>query len=343
MPTPFKIKESVNLQTLNTFGFKVHARYFAEVTSTEQLQALLQDSWAQRTRKLVLGCGSNILFTHDFDGLVIKMNIQGMQISRRSEHQVWMRAGAGVLWHDLVQYSLSLGLGGLENLSLIPGTVGAAPIQNIGAYGAEIKDVIDHLEALDMRTSECHVFTHEECAFGYRNSVFKNPANRDQYVIVHVTLKLSKTPSVNASYAGIQNTLNEMGITKPTIHDVSNAVVKIRQSKIPDPSVIGSAGSFFKNPLTSTERFESLRERYAEIIGYPKPNNMVLVPAGWLIEQCGWKGKKVGGVGVHENHALVLVNYGTGNGQKLYKLSLDISKSVNDYFGIELTPEVIII
>lgn len=339
------VQENVSLKPYNTFHIDARAKLFAEINSVDVLRQILKHPQYAQMPKLILGGGSNLLFTQDFDGLVLKINILGIEVIREDEENTWIKAGAGVNWHELVMHCITLGYGGIENLSLIPGTVGAAPMQNIGAYGVEIKDTFDSLEALHIQTGEMRIFHNQECQFGYRESIFKTSL-KGQYIITSVMLKLSKYPVVNISYGAIEETLAQMqsGNNKaPGIKEVSEAVINIRQSKLPDPKVIGNAGSFFKNPVISFCQYEQLKQEYEKIPAYELPDHTVKIPAGWLIEKAGWKGKRVGPVGVHDKQALVLVNYGGGNGENIKALALQIQDSVHEKFGIELIPEVNII
>lgn len=335
-----QIQKNVSLKPFNTFGIQAKAAYFCEINSAAALTTFLQENkTAHHSPLLILGGGSNLLFTKDFPGIVLKNNIGGIQVVKEDENNVWIRAGGGENWHAFVLHCINLGYGGIENLSLIPGTMGAAPMQNIGAYGVEIKDVFEQLEAIAIESGELHYFNNADCQFGYRESVFKN-IYKDQFIITAVTLKLSRHPVINTSYGAIEQTLQSWNITVPTIRDVSNAVIHIRQSKLPNPADIGNAGSFFKNPVVSRAIFDNLKAEYPEIPGYEVSEQEMKVPAGWLIEQCGWKGKRFGEVGVHKNQALVLVNYGNANGEAVKELAYKISASVAERFGIELTPEV---
>ncbi|TGE28311.1 UDP-N-acetylmuramate dehydrogenase [Hymenobacter metallicola] len=335
------LEHHVSLLPFNTFGIDAQARLFARFRSVEELRALLALPEVQQAEKLVLGGGSNLLFTQDFDGVVLKNEITGLEIIAQDEAQdtALVRAGAGESWHGLVQYALSQNLSGIENLSLIPGTVGAAPLQNIGAYGAELKDTFDHLEAVEISTGQLRTFTHEQCGFGYRESVFKGPL-RNQYIVTGVVLQLRRKHQINVSYGAISTTLADMGIeADPTPHDVSEAVIQIRRSKLPDPAQIGNAGSFFKNPEISQAKYDELKSQYADLPGYPVPGG-VKVPAAWLIEQCGWKGRRFGAHGVHDRQALVLVNHGGAQGGAIRDLAQEIIASVREKFGVELHPEV---
>ncbi len=333
------IEENVSLKPYNTFGMEVSARYFTEITEAGQLISLLKDPPRASGKKLYLGGGSNILLLKDFDGLVIKISIKGIRVTEETTDHIILQAGAGEVWHEFVLHCIERNLGGVENMSLIPGTVGAAPMQNIGAYGAEVKDTFHSLEALNLETLETEVFDREKCAFGYRESFFKHEG-RDKYVILNVSFKLSKKPEINIAYGAIRQTLAEMEIDYPTIRDVSNAVIRIRKSKLPDPAETGNSGSFFKNPEISREEYLKVREKHPDIPGYEVSEAIVKVPAGWLIEQAGWKGKRFGQVGVHDKQALVLVNFGGGKGSEIAELANRIQTSVSEKFGISITPEV---
>ena len=284
-----------------------------------------------------------MLLCNDYPGLLIRNAIKGLQIVHEDDDHVLLRVYSGESWHETVMYCVERNWGGIENLSLIPGTVGAAPMQNIGAYGVELEQVFDQLEALNLNTLELETFNKTQCAFGYRESVFKRQL-KGQYFIYSVTFKLSKKPIIHADYGDIQAILNEKGLSAETagIKDVSDAVIHIRQSKLPDPKVLGNSGSFFKNPQISKEHFEALKLQFPDIKGYPQ-NDGIKVPAGWLIEQCGWKGKRVGNTGSHSKQALVLVNYGGATGSEIYQLAQDIIQSVADKFSIQLEPEVNIV
>jgi UDP-N-acetylmuramate dehydrogenase len=338
-----QIEENKDLRALNTFGFKVKAKFFTTIHSKEELHELIHSDLYQREKRLILGGGSNILFKRDYDGLVIKVDLKGITVVSQTEDSLLLQAASGEVWHELVLHCVNNNWGGIENLSLIPGLVGAAPIQNIGAYGTEIKNRITQVEAIDLKTGLTKLFTNEECCFGYRESVFKN-ALREKYFISSITLTLTKkNHRLNTSYGAIHETLSSMNIEQPTIKSISDAVIAIRQSKLPDPRVIGNAGSFFKNPSITVNHYQSLQKTNTTIPSYPSANQEVKVPAGWLIEQCGWKGKKINHVGVHPKQALVLVNYGDGKGEDVFDLAVKIASSVKEKFNIELTPEVNII
>lgn len=332
------IQENISLKLLNTFGFDQTARFFTVVESKESLKSALTWAREKEVRILILGGGSNVLLTEDFEGLVIKMEMKGIELVREDENHIWVKVGAGEVWHDLVCYAIERNWAGIENLSLIPGTVGASPMQNIGAYGVEISEVFDSLEALNRLTLEMKTFSADACQFGYRKSVFKYTL-KDQYVICSVTFKLNKVPEFHVAYGAIQEVLKEKGIERLTIKAVSDAVIEIRRSKLPDPTEIGNAGSFFKNPTIPKSQFDALKSEFPEMPGYPNQDG-IKVPAGWLIEQAGWKGKRTGQVGVHAKQALVLVHYGKGKGSEVKTLSQQIEQSVREKFGIDLDAEV---
>lgn len=334
-----EIQENVSLRPYNTFGFEAKARYFVAITSSEQLQQLLRDPRWLATPKWILGGGSNVLLTQDMDALVIRIEIKGIEVADEEEDYLLLRVGAGENWHAFVLHCVEKGYGGVENLSLIPGTVGAAPMQNIGAYGVEIKDIFADLEAVETATGALRTFDAAACAFGYRESVFKTSL-KDKYIITSVTFRLRKNPVYNVSYGDIQKTLDEMGVPEHSVRAISEAVIKIRQSKLPDPAQIGNAGSFFKNPEIPKAQFEALRAKFPTLPGYPVADEKVKVPAGWLIEQAGWKGHRAGAVGVHDRQALVLVHHGGGMGQQVKELAAKVQASVAEKFGIRLTAEV---
>ncbi|HNP20070.1 MAG TPA: UDP-N-acetylmuramate dehydrogenase [Fulvivirga sp.] len=335
-----KILKNISLQPFNTFGINAKTQFYVEATNIAELQSILKLSELKNSHLLVIGGGSNILLTKDFDGFVIKNNILGKTIIEETSDYVVVKIGGGENWHGFVEYAIANNWGGVENLSLIPGTVGAAPMQNIGAYGVEIKEVFESLEAVEIATGKLKTFNSKDCQFGYRESIFKKEA-KDKYIITGVLLKLKKhSHQLNTSYGAIKDTLMEQGISNPTIKDVSKAVISIRQSKLPDPKVIGNAGSFFKNPTIDKIDFEGLRLEYSDLPGYVVSPTEVKIPAAWLIEQCGWKGERRGNIGVHTKQALVLVNYGGGDGSEIKKLSEDIQSSVAEKFGIVLSAEV---
>lgn len=334
------IHEHHSLRPFNTFGVEAKARWFATFDSVAALRDLLAE---QLPLAFMLGGGSNVLLTQNVDGLVAKNEITGFHVESEAEDAVIVAAGGGAVWHTFVQWCLAQGYGGIENLSLIPGTVGAAPIQNIGAYGVEIKDVFDHLEALELATGKIKTFRAEDCQFGYRDSVFKHQL-KGQYCILKVAFKLSKSHhQLNTSYGAIRETLAAMNIQNPDIQSISAAVIQIRSSKLPDPARLGNAGSFFKNPELSAEAFFALQNIRPDVVHFKAENGSYKVPAGWLIEQCGWKGHRVGDAGCYEKQALVLVNYGQATGSEIYALAKEIIASVEAQFGVVLKPEVNVI
>lgn len=334
-----KLIENYSLKALNTFGIDVCAKFFTEVESKEELKEIIKNPVSQNYPVLIMGGGSNILFTKDFNGLVIRNKIKGIEKTGEDTDDVYIKAGAGEVWHQFVEYCISQGYAGVENLSLIPGSVGASPMQNIGAYGIEVKEVFHELEAIDIKTGELRKFNKTECKFGYRNSVFKNEV-KNKYCIVSVTFRLHKRPVFNTTYGAIENELKAMNVSELSIAAVSQAVCNIRRSKLPDPAIIGNAGSFFKNPEIPLGQFEKLKETFPDMVGYPAGEGHIKVAAGWLIENCGWKGKTLSNFGVHKNQALVLVNYGGAKGEDIYNLSKAIQKSVADKFAIALETEV---
>lgn len=338
-----KIQEKYSLKNLNTFGVDVSAKYFAEVNDVDDLKYAIEFAKINHYEILFLGGGSNILFTQDFGGLVIKLNLKGISEEFLNENEVLVTAKAGENWHEFVQFCLSENYGGLENLSLIPGNVGTSPMQNIGAYGTEIKDTFVKCKVLNIETLEIEEFNKEECGFGYRDSIFKGEG-KGKFVILEVTFKLStKNHQIKTEYGAIKNELDKLGIENPTIQDVSRAVISIRQSKLPDPQILGNAGSFFKNPTIPLQQFTEVQNSYPQMPNYPN-GEMVKIPAGWLIEQCGWKGKQVGNVASHELQALVIVNKtGNATGKEIYDFSTMIIESVKDKFGIGLEREVNIV
>ncbi|MBA4850333.1 UDP-N-acetylmuramate dehydrogenase [Emticicia sp. BO119] len=333
------IQTNVSLKPYNTFGIDAIAKYFVEASSIEQLQEILQNPEYQGIERLILGGGSNLLLTKDFDGIVIKIAIKGIEKFEEDEQNIWLKVGAGEVWHDLVMYCVNHNYAGVENLSLIPGTVGAAPMQNIGAYGVEIKEVFESLEAIEIKTGKSRIFTKDECQFGYRESIFKHTV-KGEYIIVNVNFKLGKTPVYHVEYGAIKDTLAEKGIDQLSIKAISDAVISIRQSKLPNPAEIGNAGSFFKNPEIPKAQFDLLKEQFPAIPSYPVNEQTVKVPAGWLIEQAGWKGQRFGNIGVHAKQALVLVNFGGGKGNEIKELSQKIQDSIREKFGIQLHAEV---
>ena len=337
------IQENISLKPYNTFGVEVSAKFFAEVNSLAELKEALRFAQDEKLPLLFLGGGSNILFTQNFDGIVIKLNLKGISEKIIDENTVLVTAAAGENWHQFVQYCLDKNYGGLENLSLIPGNVGTSPMQNIGAYGTEIKDTFYRCKIFNINTLNIEEFNLEQCHFGYRDSVFKQEG-KGKYVILEVTFKLTrKDHKISVHYGAISSELEKEGIKNPTIQQVSKAVIAIRQSKLPDPKKIGNAGSFFKNPTIPLSQYEDLQKKFPEIPGYPN-GNKVKVPAGWLIEHCGWKGKQIGNVASHQFQALVLVNAtGKATGKEIFDFSTKIIDSVRDKYKLELEREVNII
>jgi UDP-N-acetylmuramate dehydrogenase len=334
-----EIKQNISLKPYNTFGIDVSTQQFVEVNNLDELKHVLS---INTNPLLILGGGSNMLFTQNFNGLVIKNNFKGISIVHENENEIVLKVGGGEVWHEFVMFCIANNYAGLENLSLIPGNVGASPMQNIGAYGVEVKDLITEVEAFHLKNQETIVFANTECEFDYRSSIFKT-AQKGNYFITAVSFKLNKNATINTSYGAIEAELKTMGITSPTIKDVSNAVINIRTSKLPDPKKIGNSGSFFKNPLVTEEVKNNILAKYPDAPNYFQPNGEYKMAAGWLIEKCGWKGKRIGDYGVHVNQALVLVNYGDAKGSDIFQLSEDIIASVNQTFGIKLEREVNII
>ena len=336
------IIENYPLLKLNTFGIDVKAKYFTSVNTINELIKLTKTNVFKDIELLVLGGGSNILFTKNFDGLVILNNIKGKEIIDQNHQSVFLKIGAGENWHELVMYCVDNGLGGIENLSLIPGNTGTAPMQNIGAYGVEIKETFVELEALEISSGKIVKFNNSDCEFGYRESVFKNKM-KNQYIILNITLELKKNPVLNINYGDVKAILESQNINNPSIKEVSNTIISIRQSKLPDPKIIGNSGSFFKNPIVSLNQLEFIKKKYPNVVNYKINENEFKIAAGWMIERAGWKGKKFNNYGVHEKQALVLVNYGLANGMEIFNLSEEIILDIKDKFGITLEREVNII
>ena len=327
---------NIDLKNFTTFGVSANAKKFATFSTEEEARNLTKNN---NEALLILGGGSNVLLTQDFNGLVLKNEIKGISIIEKNNVSIVLKVGAGEEWHNFVLHTIENGYFGIENMSLIPGSVGASPMQNIGAYGVEIKDVFEKLEALEIETGEIHTFTKEACAFGYRESVFKH-ALKGKFIITHVYFHLSLVEKISTKYGAIEQELLKNGISNPTSKDVSNAVIAIRSSKLPNPKDLGNAGSFFKNPVVPIKLYNKIRETFSDAPSYPIDENSVKVPAGWLIESAGWKGKKVGACGVHVNQALVLVNYGGASGNDILNLSTEIIENVYQKFGIVLEREV---
>ena len=336
-----EIQNQFSLKKYNTFGIEAKAKQFVAVNTVAELKTILEENKTER--KFILGGGSNMLLTKDIDALVIHIDLKGKRIIQENDDFVWVESQAGENWHEFVLWTIDQNFGGLENMSLIPGNVGTTPVQNIGAYGAEIKDSFVSCDALSIENREKKTFSKEECRFGYRESVFKNDA-KDQYVITTVVFKLTKrNHKINISYGDIKTELAKNNISNPSLKDVSNAVIAIRQSKLPDPKELGNSGSFFKNPILLKSEFEKIHQQFPEMKYYDVSETEVKVPAGWLIEQTGFKGKRFGDAGIHKNQALVLVNYGNATGQEILNVSKNIQETVFNTFGIHIEAEVNVI
>jgi len=343
-----KIEQNHNLSKLNTFGVTAKAKFFVEVKNEEDLKDLFNSVEFKNNEKLFLGGGSNILFTKDFDGIVILNKLKGIEILRENNEEVLLKAMGGELWNDFVNFAVINNYWGVENLSLIPGSVGATPVQNIGAYGVEVKDIIENVEAYDINTGEKSIFNNKECEFGYRDSVFKNKL-KGKYFISAVIFKLSKIPNLNIEYKVLKDYLEKNKIKVKSSKEISNAVAEIRKSKLPDPRILSNAGSFFKNVYVDNKKLEKLKEKYPDI-SFFEEDGRIKIPAGWLIEQCGprqggasWKGYRQGNVGVHDKQALVLVNYDGATGKEILDLANQIINSVFEKFGVKLVSEVNIV
>lgn len=341
-----QIQENFSLKPYNTFGIDVKARYFSAFSNQDELMQLL--GRFGKKKLLVLGGGSNLLLTKDFDGVVLKNEIMGVEEVHEDQDYVYVKAGAGENWHRFVQLCLERDWSGVENLSLIPGCMGAAPIQNIGAYGVELREVFWNLEALHIKEKKLYNFTESDCEFGYRDSIFKKE-QKDQFIILTVTLRLRKHPIFHTSYGALKDELLRMGKNTLTIREISQAVINIRSSKLPDPAQIGNAGSFFKNPVVPLEKYQLLKSKFPGIAGFENIEGSVKLAAAWLIENCGpkngtsWKGFRENDAGCHEKQALVLVNYGNAKGKDIFRLSEQIRSSVKEKFGVELEREVNVI
>ena len=333
------IIKNKSLRSYNTFGVDCISSFFTTINNLKDLDELYQHKLYKSQKKLILGGGSNILFTSNFDGLVIKNEIKGIEIIKETNDIVEVQIGAGVNWHEFVIHAVNNKWGGIENMSLIPGNCGTAPMQNIGAYGVEIKDTFVSLNAYEIETGKIVSFDRKRCEFGYRDSVFKNDL-KDQYIILDIRLRLQKKPTLNTKYGDINNTLIKNKVSNPTIKDISDAVIEIRTSKLPDPKKIGNAGSFFKNPIISQGQFKEIKMKFPEIVSYPVNEQKVKLAAGWLIEKAGWKGKKFGNYGVHKKQSLVLVNYNSANGREIFNLSQEILEDVFNKFQVKLEREV---
>ena len=333
------ITKNKSLKGYNTFGIDCSSSFFARISSLKDLDELYRHPLFKSQKKLILGGGSNILFTSNYDGLVIKNEIKGIEVIRETNDIVEVQIGAGVNWHKFVTYAVNNKWGGVENMSLIPGNCGTAPMQNIGAYGAEIKDTFISLNAYQIETGKTVSFDRKKCEIGYRESVFKNDL-KDQYIILDIKLRLQKKPILNTKYGDINSTLIKNKISRPTLKDVSNAVIEIRTNKLPNPKKIGNAGSFFKNPIIPQEQFKKIKIKFPEVVSYAINKKEVKLAAGWLIEKAGWKGKDFGNFGVHKKQSLVLVNYNNASGKEIFDLSQDILEDVYNKFQVKLEREV---
>jgi len=342
MQPNLNVKENVSLRRFNTFHIDASTRYFIEITNYKQLRELIVSGFLVKNPVLLLGGGSNLLFTNNFNGIVVQICNKGIEVADNANNTVLVKAAAGENWHEFVTYCVGKGFGGLENLSLIPGNVGSCPIQNIGAYGVEVKDSFYSLEAVDLKTGELKIFHHPDCNFGYRDSIFKGEL-KGKFAIWSVTFQLNLNPVVHVEYGAIKQELEAKGIENPGIKDVSEAVCSIRHSKLPDPEILGNAGSFFKNPTVDLKFADKLRESFPKLVSYPLADGNEKLAAGWLIEQCGWKGFREGDAGVHQNQALVLVNYGNANGSQILTLAHRVQNSVYERFGVKLEMEVNVI
>jgi UDP-N-acetylmuramate dehydrogenase len=337
------VLEKVNLAPYNTFGITEFARWFVHITTPSQISELIHHPLFTGHPYLILGGGSNILFTRPFEGLVIHTQLKGIETIDENHESVWLKVAAGENWHQLVMYCVHKGYGGIENLSLIPGTAGAAPVQNIGAYGVELADVLHEVEGYHLPDGSRHILPATACRLSYRDSVFKQEW-KGKFFISSITLRLTRHHHrLHTSYPALADMLKHMQVTQPTPRDISEAVIRIRSAKLPDPAVVGNAGSFFKNPVVPLQQYRQLQERYPDIPGYIIDNQHVKIPAAWLIEQCGWKGRRIGQAGVHHLQALVLVNYGGASGAEIIALATNIQSSVAERFEIELQPEVNIV
>jgi len=333
------IQEDYNLKPNNTFGIEVFAKKYTEITDEDEFKTLINEGVFLNEERLILGGGSNVLFTKNFDGIVIKNNIKGIEVLGENDDHVFVQAGAGETWHEFVLHCIDQGWHGIENLSLIPGNVGASPMQNIGAYGVEIKDVFHELEAVHIPSGDTHYFDKSACEFGYRESVFKKDM-KNQYLITAVSFKLAKKPNFSVEYGAIKQELEQMNISELSAKNISNAVINIRSSKLPDPKKLGNAGSFFKNPVVDATLYEEVKKAHENLVAYPAGVGKMKLAAGWLIDQTGWKGKVVGNCGVHNLQALVLVNHGGATGKEIYDLSGEVMQSVKEKFGVDLEREV---
>ena len=337
-----KLLQNYSLKNFNTFGVDVEAKLFAEIFSEVELVEILSDKNLAKNKIFILGGGSNTLFTNDFDGIILKNSIPGIKVIEENDKSIVIESGAGVIWNDLVSYCVNKNFGGIENLTLIPGTVGAAPIQNIGAYGQEISDTLVSLKGTFIPSGEIRIFSAEDCMFSYRNSIFKSEL-KNNFIVTSINIRLSKQPVVNTNYKTLNDYLHSERIINPTIKDVSKAVQTIRSKRLPDPAIIGNAGSFFKNPEVTSETFSKLKSEYNDLKSFTSESSLIKISAGWLIEKCGWKGKRVGDVGTSPDHALVICNFGNATGVEILEFAMRIKEEVANKFGIILQEEVNII
>jgi len=337
-----EFKQNVSLKPFNTFGIDITSRYFAEINVEDDYQKLLSSPLLKENRLLIIGEGSNILFSNDFEGLVVKINTKGIEILAEDADEVTIKAQAGENWNDFVKFCISKKYAGIENLSMIPGNVGGSPVQNIGAYGVEVKDAIQEVEVLEIETGKKTIFSNAECKFGYRNSIFKNEL-KNKFIITSVTFKLSKKGCFSVSYGSIAKELRAMCLRKVTLESVGEAVCNLRTQKLPDPKDLGNGGSFFKNPIVSSEKYGKLKSLFPNIIAYEVPGIGYKLAAGWMIEQCQWKGKRLGNVGVYDKQALIIVNYGEAKGTEVLEFAEKIRESVQQKFDIKLDFEINVI
>ena len=331
------IQQNISLKPYNTFGMDVKARYMAEYETVEELKTLFQTDILKKNNFLHIGGGSNLLFLNDFEGVILHSQIKSIEKVNENDEFVWLRVGSGIVWDDFVAYCVENQWGGVENLSLIPGEVGASAVQNIGAYGVEVKDVIETVETIEIETLSHRIFNNAECKYDYRKSIFKTSL-KGKYIVTHVTFRLRKQPDHQLDYQHLRASVLQNG--EITLENIRNTVIAIRESKLPDPKIIGNAGSFFMNPIISKEQFQALQAAYPTLPHYTVSETEEKIPAGWLIDQCGFKGKQVGNVGVHKNQALVIVNFGGGTGKEVANLASLIQQKVKSTFGIDVVPEV---
>ena len=336
-----EFQKNISLKEFNTFGMDVNCSFFYNITSENEIMNILDSEEYQNNKHLILSGGSNLLFTTDFDGLILKNNIKGIEVVFEDNNHTYLKVGAGENWHDFVLWTIKQGLSGLENMSLIPGNVGTAPIQNIGAYGVEVKDVITKVRGINLEEKKLFTLSNVDCDFRYRDSIFKNKL-KDKIIITEVIFKLSREAQQNTKYGAILEELQNLELEISTAN-ISKAVISIRERKLPNPKELGNSGSFFKNPIINNTQFSELQKKFSEIVGYKNSETETKIAAGWLIEQCGWKGYRKGDAGVHKNQALVLVNYGNAKGEEIIALAKEIQQSVKDKFGIKIHPEVNII